>query len=103
MRIHVSTRRPPPWRVAILAAVLGGLVVSSALAATIVGTAGNDVLRGTAKADRLICKGGNDRLFGLAGTTTSRAGRVSIGTSAVRDAIRPSPHRARMLRRTARS
>jgi Ca2+-binding RTX toxin-like protein len=66
MKDHPNGRRRP-WRLAILAAVLGGLVASSALAATIVGTPGNDVLRGTANADRLLGKGGNDRLFGMAG------------------------------------
>jgi Calx-beta domain/RTX calcium-binding nonapeptide repeat (4 copies) len=43
------------------------MLSSSALAATVVGTARNDLLRGTAKADTLHGKGGNDRLFGLAG------------------------------------
>jgi Ca2+-binding RTX toxin-like protein len=42
-------------------------VVSSAVAATIVGTPKNDVLRGTKKADKLLGKGGNDKLLGLAG------------------------------------
>jgi Ca2+-binding RTX toxin-like protein len=72
MRNHLGIR--PPWRLAILAAVLGGLVVSSALAATVVGTAGNDVLRGTARADRLLGKGGNDRLYGLAGNDYLQGG-----------------------------
>jgi Calx-beta domain/RTX calcium-binding nonapeptide repeat (4 copies) len=49
-------------------AVAAAIVLSSsALAATVVGTARHDLLRGTAKADTIHGKGGNDRLFGLAG------------------------------------
>ena len=56
-------------------AAAAGLLVSvavavgsaSAVAARIVGTPRNDVLRGTAKADHLDGRGGHDRLFGLAG------------------------------------
>jgi hypothetical protein len=41
--------------------------VGSALAATIVGTSGNDTLRGTPSADRLDGKAGNDKLLGRGG------------------------------------
>lgn len=50
--------------VAVAAALIGS---SSVVAATIVGTPKNDVLRGTPKADKLDGKAGNDRLYGLAG------------------------------------
>jgi len=52
---------------AVLSAVLVGLLAGSAFASTIVGTPKNDVIRGTAKADKLYGKAGNDKIFGLAG------------------------------------
>ena len=42
--------------------------VGSALAATIVGTSGNDTLRGTPSADRLDGKAGNDRFLARGGS-----------------------------------
>src|SRR5262245_28195314 len=48
-------------------AVLMLVVVASASAKRIAGTARNDVLRGTSAADVLDGRGGNDRLYGLAG------------------------------------
>jgi hypothetical protein len=54
-----------------LGTVVTGLALStSALAATIVGTAKDDVIRGTAKADMLIGKAGSDKLYGLGGNDT---------------------------------
>lgn len=45
------------------------------LAATIVGTRGDDTLRGTPRADRLEGRAGNDRLFGRAGNDVLLGGR----------------------------
>jgi Calx-beta domain/RTX calcium-binding nonapeptide repeat (4 copies) len=46
------------------------LLSTSALAATIVGTRKNDVVRGTREADKLYGLGGNDTLYGRAGNDT---------------------------------
>jgi len=66
-----------------LALVIGLVAVSAVMAAgvwarvagRIVGSAGNDVLRGTAKADILDGRAGNDRLLGLAGKDVLIGGR----------------------------
>ena len=50
------------------------LAATSALAANIVGTARNDVLRGTPAADRISGGRGNDRLFGLGGNDVLTGG-----------------------------
>jgi hypothetical protein len=50
------------------------LAATSALAANIVGTARNDVLRGTPAADRISGGKGNDRLFGLGGNDVLTGG-----------------------------
>ncbi len=50
------------------AVLLGGLVLAiPAVAKTVLGTNGPDVLRGTDRSDKLYGKGGHDRLFGLDG------------------------------------
>jgi|RhiMethySRZTD1v2_1073278.scaffolds.fasta_scaffold42160_5 hemolysin type calcium-binding protein len=56
-------------RTSIAPLVIGGalLVVTTIGAATIRGTARDDILRGGPTADRLAGKGGNDRLYGAAG------------------------------------
>lgn len=46
---------------------LAAIVVASAGAANINGTAKSDTLRGTTKADKLYGNGGNDKLYGLGG------------------------------------
>jgi hemolysin type calcium-binding protein len=43
------------------------LLVVPALGLGIVGTSGPDVLRGTARGDRISARGGNDRVYGLGG------------------------------------
>ena len=50
------------------------LAATSALAANIVGTARNDLLRGTPAADRISGGRGNDRLFGLGGNDVLTGG-----------------------------
>ncbi len=57
------------------AAVAAAVAAASALAANIVGTARNDVLRGTPAADRISGGAGNDRLFGLGGNDVLTGGR----------------------------
>ena len=87
-------------RFGVLAIVLGmtGLLVGSVLAATISGNAGNNVLRGTSKADKIYGYGGNDALFGLAGNDilyggsgndvlTGGAGNDKLYGGAGRDAL----------------
>jgi Calx-beta domain-containing protein/hemolysin type calcium-binding protein len=56
-----------PTRLALVAAAIAAILVTSAGAGTIRGTPRNDVLRGSAAADRLYGNAGNDKLFGLAG------------------------------------
>ena len=57
-----------------VAVVVVGLVAASAWAANIVGTSGNDTLRGTAKADKIAGGAGNDKLYGLAGNDALSGG-----------------------------
>jgi hypothetical protein len=53
---------------AVVGAVAAGVLLAvPALGLGIVGTSGPDVLRGTARADRISARGGNDRVYGLAG------------------------------------
>ena len=74
MTIKPNTHARGRRRAAVVAIVLGGLFVSSALASTIVGTPRNDTLRGTPLADRLLGRAGNDRLYGLAGNDRLQGG-----------------------------
>ena len=71
------------------------LLLSSAFAATIVGTPKNDVIRGTAKPDKLIGKGGNDTLFGFAGNDTlvGGLGNDSLVGGAGADTLQCGPGR----------
>ena len=57
--------------------ILAGVMlfaVGGGLAGTIAGTAGNDTLRGSRKADVLAGRAGNDRLYGFAGTDVLSGG-----------------------------
>jgi Ca2+-binding RTX toxin-like protein len=64
-------KRPRPAKspslTLVAAASLLLLVVTAARAATIVGTAGNDILRGTPGSDSIAGGPGNDKLYGLGG------------------------------------
>jgi hypothetical protein len=60
-------RRRPLAGLALAAAAIAAIVVTSAAAGTTRGTPRNDMLRGTAAADRLYGLAGNDKLYGLAG------------------------------------
>jgi hypothetical protein len=60
-------RRRPLAGLALAAAAIGAIVVTSAAAGTTRGTPRNDTVRGTAAADRLYGLAGNDKLYGLAG------------------------------------
>jgi hypothetical protein len=57
-----------------IVAVLLGVAAVSALAANIVGTKGNDTLRGTAKADHISGGAGNDKIWGLSGNDVLNGG-----------------------------
>lgn len=61
----IGPARGPGSALLALAGML--VVVSSALAASIVGTPRADVLRGTSKADVILGKGGDDVIYGLGG------------------------------------
>lgn len=62
------------WQTTIVLAALAALAAASAFAANIVGTARNDVLRGSPAADRISGGAGNDRLFGLGGNDVLTGG-----------------------------
>lgn len=85
--------------------VVVGLVAASAFAANIAGTAGNDTLRGAAKADKIAGGPGNDKLYGLVGgpgadvlncglgrdtATADRSDKV-IGCEVVKGLPKPPP------------
>jgi hypothetical protein len=70
----VVARRRPNDALAFVAVVLALVVALPALAINVPGTNGNDLIRGTAKADRLFGRGGNDRLLGLAGNDLLNGG-----------------------------
>jgi len=80
-----------------LAACLAALVVVvPALAKTVVGTSGADLLRGTPRADKLYGKAGDDRLFGLAGDD------LLVGAGG-RDLLDGGPGKDRLLARDGAS
>jgi hypothetical protein len=65
--------RTPVLTAALTGALLVG--VGAPLAATIIGTKGDDTLRGTPRADRLEGRGGDDRLYGRGGRDVLVGGR----------------------------
>jgi hypothetical protein len=65
-------RRPAVRATLVIGVTL--LAASATGAATITGTAGNDILRGGPAADRLTGKGGNDKLYGAAGNDVLTGG-----------------------------
>lgn len=78
----------------LLPAALGAALLAAvpALAATVIGTGGADVLRGSPRADNLYGKAGNDRLLGLGGADLLDGGRG-------RDVLEGGAGRDRLLAR----
>ena len=86
---------------ALLTVLVIGVAASAASAATVVGTRGDDRLRGTPQSDSILGRDGSDRLFGLAGTDFLSGGadrdvvdagrgadRVAVQYDGARDSVR---------------